>query len=180
MPGYERVSRQRIGEMLDLGLEKFGGTVVPQDKVRQLDFSRQRQLLGNALPSERAIEAARLQPGELLLGSTGYADDEIKPFFERFFEEERRLNRPAPGPVRRQRLPPQREELWMRKLFQPNAFRIIYKYPFGHAASVHAPVRLQHPGSVAFPEGVNHIGSGQHFFPHELIRVEALETSGLK
>ena len=45
---------QRIGQVIDLGPEEVGGTVVPEDKIGPFDFSRQRQLLGNTLPGERA------------------------------------------------------------------------------------------------------------------------------
>ena len=52
-PGVRRAARsevsasagQHVYQAVHLSLEKCGGAVVPEDKVGQLDFARQRQLL---------------------------------------------------------------------------------------------------------------------------------------
>ena len=93
-PGEVSAAGQgRVHQSIDLRFEKGGGAVVPENKVGKVDFSRQRQLLGDSLPSEHARKAALLQSGELQGRSTGDAHGEIKPIFQGLFEEERNLHR---------------------------------------------------------------------------------------
>ena len=49
------------GQTVDLRLQEFGRSLIPQDEVGQLDFSRQRQLLGDSQLGEHTRETALLQ-----------------------------------------------------------------------------------------------------------------------
>src|SRR5207248_7353496 len=113
---------QRVSQTVNLSLEKLGSTLVPQDKVGSLDFSRQRQLLGDSLPGERARKAALLQSGELFGRSTGDAYREIKPIFQGLFEQQRNLHRPTRAGFRVDRLFPNGKYPRVRGFLQPKAF----------------------------------------------------------
>ncbi len=118
-----------VGQTVYLSLEKRGGALVPQDKVGQLDFSRQRQLLGDSLPGERTRQTALLQSGELLGRSTGDAYREIKPILQTLFEEQGHLDCPIRIRFRRKRRPPRRKHPGMRELLEPQPVCIVGKDP---------------------------------------------------
>ncbi len=112
-------SGEEVSQTVYLGLEECGGALIPQDKVGQLDFSRQRQLLGDSLPGEPARKSALLQSGELLFGSTRDAYGEIKPILQRLFEEQRHLDGPLRVGRRRKGLPPRRIDYRVGEFLQP-------------------------------------------------------------
>ena len=70
---------QAADELGNLVLKELDASVVPQDKISQLDFACQRQLLGDSLLGERVREASLLQSGDLLGRSTRHTHREIKP-----------------------------------------------------------------------------------------------------
>jgi hypothetical protein len=51
-PRSPRTGLERHRQAVDLILEEFGGTFIPEDKIGQLDFSRQWQLLGDSQSGE--------------------------------------------------------------------------------------------------------------------------------
>lgn len=64
----EALGGKRGNEPVDLLLQEIRRAVVQQDKVCELNFSRQRQLLGDSLLGERAGKSAVLEPGKLNVG----------------------------------------------------------------------------------------------------------------
>lgn len=111
--------RENFGQVIDFGLEERGRAFVPQDNIGQLDFFRQRQLLGNSLPSEQSRNSALLQSGKLLSWRTRDTNREIKPILQPLLEEERHLHNPALVWFRRKGGSPQRKHPRMSKFLKP-------------------------------------------------------------
>lgn len=92
--------------MVNFVLKKRGRTIVPEDKIGQLDLSGQRELLGNSLSGEQTGKATSLQSEELLGRRTRDAQGEIKPILQGMLKEQRNLHDPSTVRSCRQLFPP--------------------------------------------------------------------------
>jgi hypothetical protein len=72
-------SLESFHQQVDLPGQKLWRALIADDKVGQLSFARQRQLLGYTSLGLLSRDPTRFETGVLLGGSSGDADDEIKP-----------------------------------------------------------------------------------------------------
>ena len=110
---------QVTDQQVDLLAKKIERTVVEEDKIGQLTFPCQRQLLGQSLAGEFRRYSALFKPPYLLGAVCCDADRKIKPILQVFLEKQWHLHNPWRTWLR-EFLPPQNVETRMQKLFQPS------------------------------------------------------------
>ena len=156
-------------QSINLRSEEVGGAFVPEYEIRQLDFSRKRQLLDNPLTGERTRQAALLQSSELLAFRTGYAHGEIKPILEGLLEEQGDLDHPRrPGFLSEGR-PSKRIDQRMCKFLQKNTFRIVRKDTLRQIRPVDLARTVNDRGPKTLFQRPQHLGQEQNRVPNESV-----------
>lgn len=146
----------------------------------QLSFTPEGQLLGNSPLGERSFHSALLQPGQLLSGRTGDADGEIKPILQVFLEEERYLDQPAPVRIGIEAFTPDRKQLRMGQVLEPEPLRVVAKDNRADVDTVDGAIRQDRIRAEPGPQRREDIRTRVDVFSHQGVRIEVTEAEALE